>query len=446
MKKTFLLLLSFVIISTYSQSQIAGKQKVFSLDDCINIALNNNYNIILADARTETASSNVTSAFGSFLPSIGINSGYTRQLNAKPGFGLVDNQLVPTDPKPNTYSLNAGAQWLIFDGFARENNYNRAHESFNSYKLNATHLRKIIKIQIFQNYVNVIAKQQIVKARRENLELGKKELERIVAQNQAGLIAKDVVYSQEAEMGNREYELVNAENSLNLAKADLLILMGLQPDIDAEFLESSLPNQIDKNQIDEFRNLVRPFRNSNDEVFNNRFDYLSGLANIKASESNLNASHSGYYPSITASGGWGWSNYELDNFSGLGRSSLGLNLYIPIFDQFSTNTRIQSAELQLEQAKIEQKQLEQNILSAIKTAYLNLDASEKQLDITERALRASELNNQSLTEKFRVGSASVTEYLTANTQLITSQINRINAIYQYFKAQKELLYAIGKLE
>ncbi|ROL61291.1 TolC family protein, partial [Bacteroidetes/Chlorobi group bacterium ChocPot_Mid] len=97
-------------------------------------------------------------------------------------------------------------------------------------------------------------------------------------------------------------------------------------------------------------------------------------------------------------------------------------------------------------AKIEQKQLEQNILSAIKTAYLNLDASEKQLDITERALRSSELNNQSLTEKFRVGSASVTEYLTANTQLITSQINRINAIYQYFKAQKELLYAIGKLE
>jgi len=445
MKKLLLILLFFICVNV-AFSQIAGKQKVFSLDECLDIALKNNYDVILADARTEAASSNITSAFGSFLPSFGINSGYTRQLNAKPGFGMVDGQLVPTDPKPNSYNVNAGAQWLLFDGFARENNFNRAHESFNAQKLSASYIRKLVNIQIFQNYVNVIAKQQVVKVRRENLELGKKELERIKAQNTAGLIAMDVVYSQEAELGNKEYEMVNAENSLNISKADLLILMGLQPDLDAEFLESSLPSKIDKNQVEEFRNLVYPFRNSMNEAMNERLDYLARKANIKASESNLNASYSGYYPSISATGGWGWSNSELDKFSDLGRSSLGLSFYIPIFDQFSTNNRIQNAELQLEQSRIELSQLEQNIVSSIKTAYLNLDAAEKQLDITERALKASEMNTQSLTEKFRVGTASITEYLTANTQLITSQINRINAVYQYFRTQKELLFAIGKLE
>jgi len=53
-------------------------------------------------------------------------------------------------------------------------------------------------------------------------------------------------------------------------------------------------------------------------------------------------------------------------------------------------------------------------------------------------------NDKSLKEKFRVGTSSITDYLTAGAQLITAQINRINAVYRYFRSQKEVLFSIGK--
>ena len=76
---------------------------------------------------------------------------------------------------------------------------------------------------------------------------------------------------------------------------------------------------------------------------------------------------------------------------------------------------------------------------------LNLESAEKQLDLTINTQKSAELNYESFSEKLKVGTASITDYQNANNQLITARINRVNAIYTYFQAQKEVLYAIGKL-
>ncbi len=75
---------------------------------------------------------------------------------------------------------------------------------------------------------------------------------------------------------------------------------------------------------------------------------------------------------------------------------------------------------------------------------MNLDAAEKQLDISNRALKSAQESYDSFNERFKVGASGITDYLTANNQLITAQINRINAVYGYLLAQKEILFAIGK--
>jgi outer membrane protein len=451
-QKVGLFVIMILICEVNLFSQITGidrnssNKSTFSLIECIDIALQGNPEIKMADSRIKSSEADVKNAFGYFLPQINFNSGYSRQLNAKPGFEFLNGSLVPTDPKANSYSINAGASLLIFDGFSRTSNYERAYENFNAIELNSKYVRQKIKLQVYQYYTDVIAKSQIVKIRRENLELGRKELERIEAQNKAGLIAVDIVYSQQADLGNKEFELITSENNLNVSKANLLVLMGMKPDLNSEFLESSLPNDISKNEIDGFRKEIGVFVDALNETFNSRLDYKAYQAQIKASEASVESSYSGYYPTISASGGWYWSNVEFDNFSALSRSSIGFNLHIPIFDQFTTNYRIQNAQVNLDQNKIQKTQLEQDIISSLQNAYLNLEASEKQLEISDKTLFAAMKSNESQKEKFRLGTASITEYLVTNTQFITAQINRINAVYQYFRIQKELLFLIGKLK
>ncbi len=440
--RIFLIILLLFPFLLFSQK---GETTVYNLNDCIKQALRNNYEIRMSEAQTSSAEADIKSAFGDFLPSISINSGYTRQLNAQPSFGLVESQLVKTDPRANTYSLNAGARLTIFDGFSRGNNYKRANETYQSSLFAVKHSMKKVQLQVYQQYIDVIAQYQIVKIRKQNIELGNKELERIKAQNKAGLIPINNVLSQEADLGNKEFDLITAENNLNISKATLMTTMGLMPRYDVEFLESSLPNTINKNEEQNFRKQIGDFKYVVDKSIKNRFDWQARKSSVQASESSIAIAQASYYPVVSASGGWNWSNYELSKFSDFGRSSIGLSLYIPIFDNFNTNARIQSAKLQLEQNKLQQFQLEQNIKSSIKIAFLNLESSEKQLDISERALKSAKANFESAKERFRIGSASITDYLTANTQLITAQINRVNAIYKYFQSQKEVLYSIGKL-
>jgi len=342
--------------------------------------------------------------------------------------------------------MGAYANYLIFNGFSRGANYSRAQETYNaSYSISIYTTQKV-KLDVYRQFIDVVKKSQILKTRQENISLGKKELERIQAQFDAGVIPIALVYAQEAELGNKEYELTISENDLNVSKVKLLNTIGLNTDNNAEFLESSIKTDLTDDDVKIFRNEVGSVNSSISQSFQSRQDYLSIKSEISASESNLTISKSGYYPTLAASGGWSWANSSLDKFSEYGRSSIGLSLSVPIFDNFNTSYRTETSFMQLKQKEIEKYQLEQSIRTAVQTCYMNLDAAEKLLDISKRALRSAEQNFESFKERFRVGSSNITDYLTANNQLITAQINRINSIYNYLQAQKEVLFSIGKLQ
>ena len=440
-------ILSLVLLTSYSFSQVKSDQKVFTLGQCIEIAIKNNYEIQIANSQVVATNADITNAFGKFLPSIDFNAGYTRQLNAKGANNVqVGGQIIPIAAQnPNSYNMGAYASYLLFNGFSRSANYSRAQETYNASYANSIYTTQKVKLDVNRQFIDVVKKSQILKTRQENIALGKKELERIQAQYDAGVIPIAMVYAQEAELGNKEYELTISENDLNVSKVKLLNTIGLNTDYNAEFLESSIKTELSDEDVKNFRAEIGSVNSSISQAFQSRQDYVSIKSEISASESNLTISKGGYYPTLAASGGWSWANTALDQFRELGRSYVGLNLSIPIFDNFNTSYRIETSYMQLKQKEIEKYQLEQSIRTAVQTCYMNLDAAEKQLDITKRALRSAEQNFESFKERFRVGSSNITDYLTANNQLITAQINRINSIYNYLQAQKEVLFAVGKL-
>ncbi len=426
-----------------ASAQSTGASVSYSLNDCLKIATSQNFDIQIAKARLRTATADVQGAFGQFLPSVTFSMGYQRRLNADGGgqFNLPDGYSSPA----NSYSMNFGAQYMLFNGFSRESNYSRAQSTVSSLEYNTQSVSLQTKYLIWQQFIAILKNGQIVKARRENLELGNNELKRAKARQEAGVTAIATVYAQEADNGTRELDLVQSENQMNLAKATLLTTMGHNPAQTADFTESSLASDVSDNEIAGFRMEVGSIDAAISHAIEKRPDYAAAKQRIKASESSLEGSRSGYYPTLSANGGWSWQNTQFDNFSKFGSSTVGLSLRVPIFENFNTNTQIQSAKLELTQREIEQLQLEQTLKSQIQSAFLNLTSAEKQLEITSRVIRSAQQNYNSAQERFNVGAASVTDYLTANTQLINAKINRISAVYNYFEAQSQMRYALGDL-
>lgn len=429
----------------FSQSQ-SGKQS-FSLRECLETALANNPDVKLSNSQISAAAAQLTSAFGSFLPSLDFNWGYSRQLNADGGKTInVGGQTINIGAtEPNSFNMSAIASISLFNGFAREKNYSMAKNNLDAQYLLVRNTIQKTYLTVYKEYVEVVRNLQIVKVRKDNLELGRKSLERIQARFDAGAVQKMLVYSQEAENANREYELINAENTLNISKSNLLITMGMSPDNSVDFEESSLPGDLSDSDRESFSKAIGTYEQAYSKALSDRPDYQASKLNITSAKAGISAASSSYYPSLAASGGWSWSNSQFNNFSEYGRSFIGLSLNVPIFDNFSTNFKIENSKLQLIQAEIQQFNLEQGIKNSLKAAFFTLESAEKQLDVTQRALKFAEMNYESLNEGLKVGSVTATDLLLANNTLVNAQINRITAVYNYFLAQKEILFTIGQI-
>lgn len=445
----FFLLITYNLESQNERISADSKQGYFfKVQDCIDYAMKYNPEILSAEAAYKSAGAEITNAFGEFLPTIDLSLGYTRQLNAEGGKTVnVGGQIIPlptTDP--NSYRINAGASYVIFNGFARELNYNRTKENMNSLYLTNQYKRKTVTINVYRKFTEVLRTKQIIRLRQENLDLAKKDYSKIKAQYEAGILPITNLYTQEAEISNRELELVKAENDNHIAIANLLALMGLSPDLEADFSDEGYPKSIKEHNIVNFRQEIGTIESAMDKAIKSRLDLQSASISISSAQSQVDVSSSQYFPVLSAMGGWSWTNNDLAKFSELGRTYIGLNLQLPIFDNFRTNNQVQSARVLLEQKEIEKNVLTQNIKKEIKTAFLNLEAAEKQIEIAERGLFSAEKSFESAEERFRLGTISISDYYLANNMLTNARINRINSFYNYFISQKEVLFTIGKLD
>ena len=439
-------LIILIIFSYLANAQLKGELKSYSLNECIEIALQNNYDYKLAKSNINVANAAITEAFGEFLPSLNYSAGYNRQLNTQGGkTANLFGQIIPIpQSNPNSYNMSAGATYPIFTGFSREANYSKALDSYESTDLNVKHIAKKVEHDVYLQYIDIINKRETVKTRKENYELGRQQLDRIQAQFSAGTIAINVVYSQEADLANKEYDIITAEAALSSSKSTILSLMGLKTDISVDFSEKSVPKEINDEDMSNFRKAVGDYSTAISDALNNRQDFTASNFDITAAEAGVRSVSSGYYPTLSAATGWSWANSELNQFGDLGRTYVGLNFTLPIFDNFRTKLNVENANLQLEQKKIAKLQLEQSIRTALTINYDNLEAAERLVNVAKKAVEAAEKNYESSKERFDVGKADIIEYQNANNQLIISKINKISAVYNYFKAQKELLYSIGK--
>lgn len=444
MKMRLLLTLCFVAIGTSAMAQVRGDVPVYSLDDCLRLTIENNYDIKVASAATVAASASLTQAFGNYLPSADINASYSRQLtNLRPQISFINGIPVAGNPLPNSYSMSAGMNWVIFDGLRREAQYDAARNNLNAADNDLRYTRLEAQYKVTRQYLTVLQNMQLLKARRDQVDLSRSTLDRVKAMYDAGKTPITQLYSQETEVANQESALIKAENDVDNAKATLLQLMCLNPTMPAEFAEASIPSEAATVDVESFRRFIGTEEVSVMRALASRPDIAAADQRVNSAAAGITNARSTYLPSVNANGGYSWRNSEISDFDRQGQMFVGLTLRVPLFDKFQTNANIESATLTLTRNQIDRQKLELQIRTTVKSSYLNLAASEKGLGVTERALKAAELNYEAARERFNVGSATLLDVQTANNQLITARINRIGAVYTYYDARTLVEFATG---
>lgn len=439
MQKGILLLFVGLLLTFSVKAQDVER---ISLEDAIEIALENNYQLKVASNNVDFAELQEWSEKADFLPSVNARL----DGNRRTGRSFDQNTGVIVTETNHSISGGISASLPIFRGFENINTLRSSQYNTQSRKENLQRVRENIIFNTASSYLQYILNKQFLEIDRENLEASKKTLEQVKAQVEVGSRPTVDLYNQEAIVANNEFAVVNSENALQSSRLQLIQSMQIDPLKEYEFItpdiEKASLNVSDYN----LDNLVA-------SALESRSDLRSEELNIQAIKHQLSATRASLYPSLSLSASLGSNYSELipfdfqDQFFDQNiQRSLSLSLIIPIFNNWNRRTNIQSQQVNYKNAQLNLRDTELQIVQEVNQAYNDYRSYLKQLESSEKALRAAERSYQTQKQRYEVGAGTLIELSEANAQYVEAQANEVQALFRVIFQQKLLDYFIGKLD
>ena len=425
-------------------------QEKLTLEKAIGIALHKNSTLLKNTDQIQGYESSVQAAYGNFLPTLGFNASWDWNKSDTKGIGTVNINGVPVPILSSTeisrnYSGALYSNWTLFDGLSNIATLTQSKNNLESAQLTLKRFKQDIVYQTMSLYYQVVYNEQLLNVKRDDLKWNLKNLETIKERNRLGAATLADVYQQEVAKGNAELELITTENKLETAKKDLLFYLGI--DVLEEFTFTDTLTQADteilQNKInaeyEDISSLVK-------QALQQRLDYKSAMLSLESSKDAVTIAQSGHWPSLTASGSY---SYYTDNLSTIDKRkslSFGLNLNIPIFLGWSVSNQVQLAEVQSKISGIEMSDLERDIKRQIKTTYIDLQAAQKGLVVSENNVAAAKENLKIEEEKYTLGSGKLLDVLLANSRYTTALTDLLNTQFGFIVLSQQLKYNLGVLD
>lgn len=440
MKKSFYIIL--ISLCVYSFGEVYSQQAL-TLNDAITTALNSNSNIVKSSNSISTFQANVKNAYGNLLPNLNVSGGFDWQRVSDNGgtkqldyFGNLQT-IGPSQTDSRNWSVSAGGNVTLFDGLSNIASINMSKNDLASAKLSLEKLKQDVVLQTVSLYTQIISYQELLNFQEEDLNYNKGLLDRVQQMYSLKMVSVSDVYSQEAEEANSQVAYLQAKNNLEKAKINLLTYLTLDLSKNYQF-DSTLTT------INDSSFLNNSAENLYQYALANRKDYQSLKYQQESTQNQLTVAQSGLFPRLSANYGFSSNAVQPSDLFNRKVYSLGLTLNIPIFSNWSTESSIETAKVQVENNDEDLKMLALNIESQVRTAHLDLQTSKQQLDASNAALKASKESWQIKKETYTLGSATFLDLQLAYNNYLQAQYNKINNDYSYLVAQYTLLNSIGK--
>jgi outer membrane protein len=439
MKYTFIVTTLVIFTAMVASAQT----KALTLDQARQIALERNLSVAQAQNNVESAQAGVLAATGNYLPTLTASGGWNRSQREGP-INIQGVSIPNTKTVTNYFSTDLNLNYTIFDGFAREGTYTRSSSTAIATEQTAARTRQAIVFQVESAYLNVLRNEQLVKVSEENLKRDQRQLERITESNRVGALSRADVYRQQSQVAADELNVINAQNNFDKAKADLVALIGLDVNDDYAIADPSISTEIAQSELDASIAEYKNVREVAQRAIAKRPDYVGANESVRAADGGVSSARSGYFPSVSASAGYGFSNSELSKLTENKSLSWGINLRWSIFDGFGTNQALQSAQVLKKNAELTLQQTERNINVEVKKALLDLDAARKAYEVSQKGVTSATEDRKIAEERYNLGAGTLLDLLTGNAGLVNAQANKVNAVYNYITAKRNVEYSIGE--
>ena len=419
-----------------SQKKLQG----MSLEKTINAALKANLGLKIAEAEVKASEAEKKARITEFLPTLNTKYSYldrdepTRQTFGLEGGGITDAVVNPKDE----YNFVTSFSQPIFTGFSLINKYKIASLGLDIAKIKQKVTRQNIILDAKNAYFSILKAQKLLDVALLTVNQITSQKDVIENMYQIGVRPLNDVLQSQVQLANAKQHLITAKKNLAAAQLQFNTLM-----IRPVNTPVTIVDILD----------YKPFSYDIDycltQAKKNRVEIQSADLEVKISEKDYKQSQSNFYPTVNLEGNYyrRGTDWNVDGGEGIPdrefwdiRATVSWNFW----EWGRTTYGVREKFQRLSQAKYRQKQVQVDIDSEVKQAYLRAKEAEQNIAAVEKAIDQAKENLRIIEEHYKNQVSTITDLLVAQTLLTDTMTNYYNALYGY-KIAKAILYrAIGQ--
>ncbi len=456
--------------------QAAYCQKVWTLQECIDYALNNNIQIrhseLITDLNKDLKSQSIASMFPSLNGNATQNYYYGRSIDP------FTNSFTTSEVRSNSFALSSSLP--LFEGFQLQNTLRQSNLNYMSSRYDLEKVRNDVVLNVVTFYLQVLYNKELLAYTKDQLEATKIQRDKVSRMYELGSLNKGNLLDMEAQLASDEVMLVQARSAYDQAVLNLTQLLELSVDTTFTVQEPVLSTPV----------LSAEQMNTNavyTAALNNQPDVKSYELRVKSAEKGLAIARGARYPRLFLSGSlstnFSTSSQDITGyeffppspvFSGFTSSgdsvysflnnsrpvleqtpfrdqldnnlgkSVGFTLQVPLFNGWATKTSVSRAKISLEQNRLNLDQTRKNLFKSVQQAVTDALAAGKRHEAGEKSQKALTESYKFNEQRYELGLISTYDYLLVKNNLAKANADLLQAKFDLIFRTKVLDFYLGK--
>lgn len=441
---------------------------VMTIDDCVDYAISHNPNLFVANEQINAAKAGIGVARGNYAPKLTARVNYNH--NSNNGTRIVNSH-------ENSVGFNVGISEMIWDFGRTTAKINMAKYDTMSaqYDYDYEILNVVYDVRI--NYYKVLSALANLDIFEQNVRIQTLNYERTKAMFDEGLKSKIDVVNAEANLVDAKIQLVEGQNTLETNLIALKDSMFYQESSELivsntenfnflkvdykkkiEGVENGLkPTSFKKNEDGllmltsgiEHRDIIQNFefkpmkitkQNAVDKALEFRPDLKSNEMVSKVQEESLKAIRRSYAPEINGELTWGYTKNESTYSSPL---QVGASMGLGSVNPYQIHYQVKEGEAYLDIAKHNVNIAKSSIYWEVQSNFVNMRQLERRIPLMNEKVKTTLENFELADGRYSVGLNNYVELQDALANYNSSQLNFVEAIFQYNVARETLLKSMG---
>lgn len=414
-----------------------------TLQDALNIAITNNWDMKIAQKEIRKSEEQIDEAYSNAYPRIEFSGTYIRNIKM-PVMFIPPNSLINPTPETQTFELGSKNSYdatfklsqVIYS--QKVNTAIKIADDYSEFtKVGTKATKNEIVLNVKKAFYGILLMRELVKVAEQGYEVAKANYDNVALLYKQGVASEYDYLRAEVQLANTQPQLIQAKNGYELSKNYLKNLLSLDLNKNVEIIGEFKFEEIPASLL---------LETGADIITNNP---LVKQLSIQSSmlEKNITIEKSEYYPTLAFFGQYSYqsqdNSFTFSNYKWAQSFLVGLQLSYPIFDGFRRGARIEQAIIEKDKVDLTKRKVEEALRIQILQAEMKMDEAKKRIFAQEKNLLQAEKTLKIAQTRFKSGVGTQLELIDTQAALTFAKTNYAQAVYDYLVAKTEWEFAVS---